>query len=64
MVIRGIDPGELREESRRQWEEMDISSHVEMYMQQGMEKKAAMKAAASDRGLSRREIYAMLLDEK
>ncbi len=64
VVIRGIDPGELKEESRRQWEEMGISSHVEMYMQQGMDKKAAMKAAASDRGLSRREIYAMLLDEK
>ena len=64
VVIRGIDPEELEKESRRQWEEMDIPSHVQMYMQQGMDKKAAMKAAASDRGMSRREIYAMLLDEK
>ena len=64
VVIRGIDPEELEKESRRQWEERDIPSHVQMYMQQGMDKKAAMKAAASDRGMSRREIYAMLLDEK
>ena len=64
VVIRGIDPEELEQESRRQWEEMDISSHVQLYIEQGMDKKAAMKAAASDRGMSRREIYAMLLEEK
>ena len=41
---------------------MDILSHVQMYESQGMDRKDAMKCAAKDRGLSKREVYAMLLD--
>ena len=41
---------------------MSVSEHVEQYMSQGMDRKDAMKQAAKDRGVSKREIYAALLE--
>jgi 16S rRNA (cytidine1402-2'-O)-methyltransferase len=41
---------------------MEIPEHVEYYMNQGMDKKAAMKQAAADRGVSKREIYQALIE--
>jgi 16S rRNA (cytidine1402-2'-O)-methyltransferase len=40
---------------------MSVEEHVQMYVEQGMDKKEAMKAAAKDRGVSKREIYNQLL---
>lgn len=34
---------------------------MDVYMEQGMAKKEAMKAVAKDRGVSKRDIYAQLL---
>ena len=48
---------ELKDEARKQWEAMSVAEHVQMYMSQGMDKKEAMKAAAKDRGVSKRDIY-------
>ena len=64
LVIEGADEDALKKEGYRRWEETDPASHVERYMQQGMDKKEAMKAAAADRGISRRELYAMLLEKE
>ena len=41
---------------------MSIQEHVDFYIGQGMDKKEAMKAAAGDRGVSKREIYKELLN--
>ena len=41
---------------------MSEREHVEMYINQGMDKKEAMKAAAKDRGVSKRDIYNKLLE--
>ena len=41
---------------------MSITDHVNMYINQGMDKKEAMKAAAKDRGVSKRDIYQALLE--
>ena len=62
LVLGGRNPQELKEEQERSWEQMTIEEHVGMYMDQGLERKAAMKAAAADRGVSRRDIYAALLE--
>ena len=40
---------------------MDIDDHMEVYIQQGYDKKEAMKLVAKDRGISKREVYAQLL---
>ena len=36
---------------------MSIEEHVDMYIARGIDKKEAMKMAAKDRGVSKRDIY-------
>lgn len=64
LVIEGKSREEAREEERKQWEEMTIEDHMEVYTKQGMDKKSAMKAVAKDRGVSKREIYQYLESRK
>lgn len=62
LVIEGVSFEALAEEERKQWEEMSIAEHVEFYMSREMDKKAAMKQVAVDRGISKREVYQALLE--
>lgn len=64
LVIEGKSREEAREEERKQWEEMTIEDHMEVYTKQGMDKKSAMKAVAKDRGVSKRDIYQYLESRK
>ena len=64
LVIEGKSREEVREEERKQWEEMTIEDHMEVYTKQGMDKKSAMKAVAKDRGVSKRDIYQYLESRK
>lgn len=64
LVIEGKSREEAREEERKQWEEMTIEDHMEVYTKQGMNKKSAMKAVAKDRGVSKRDIYQYLESRK
>ncbi len=43
------------------WESMDIPSHVEYYISQGMSKMDAVKRAAKDRGVPKNEVYQAVL---
>lgn len=63
LVIQGKSYEEARLEAQEQWEAMSIADHVQMYIDQGIDKKEAMKKAAKDRGVSKRDIYQALLDE-
>ncbi|MCD7766456.1 MAG: 16S rRNA (cytidine(1402)-2'-O)-methyltransferase, partial [Lachnospiraceae bacterium] len=63
IVMEGRSRKELEREDQKQWEEMSVSGHVALYESQGMDRKAAMKQAAKDRGMSKREVYAALLEK-
>lgn len=63
LVIEGADREELRRAEQESFAELSLKEHMERYLSQGMSKKDAMKAVAADRGVSKREIYAMLLEE-
>ena len=63
LVIEGVDREELRRAEQESFAELSIEEHMDRYLSQGMNKKDAMKAVAADRGVSKREIYAMLLEE-
>jgi 16S rRNA (cytidine1402-2'-O)-methyltransferase len=45
------------------WKTLTVAEHVERYEAEGLNRKEAMKKAASDRGVSRRDIYQELLEE-
>lgn len=57
LVIEGKSREELRKEEITKWEEMSIQEHMDYYLNQGIDKKEAMKKVAKDRGVSKRDIY-------
>ena len=61
LVIRGMDEEELSALKKESFENMTIAEHVAMYEAQGLERKEAMKKAATDRGISKRDVYQALL---
>lgn len=63
LVIEGADRAALKEEEKREFLSMSITEHVAYYMNQNMDKKEAMKKAARDRGVSKRDIYQALLEK-
>lgn len=60
LVIEGKSLEEKKEEAALSWKEMPIEEHVKLYESQGIDRKEAMKRAAKDRGIGKREVYAML----
>ena len=61
LVIEGKSEEELAAESEARWKEISVGEHVNMYIERGLDKKEAMKRAAKDRGVSKRDIYNALL---
>ncbi len=57
IVIEGISRDVLEENERKQWEEMSVEEHMNLYLSQGVDKKEATKQVAKDRGVPKREIY-------
>ena len=62
LVIEARSREELKAEEQEQWEQMPLEAHMEHYESQGMDHKSAMKQVAKDRGVSKRDIYRMLLE--
>lgn len=63
LVIEGKSREEKRREEQRSWQEVSVAEHVKIYERQGMDRKSAMKQAAKDRGISRRDVYQILLED-
>lgn len=61
LVICGKTREEQKREQQKIWESMTVEAHMQHYEAQGMERKEAMKQVAKDRGVSKREIYQLLL---
>lgn len=62
LVLEGKSFEELKAEDIRQWETMSIAEHLDYYLNKGLEKKTAMKQVAKDRGISKREVYAVTIE--
>lgn len=64
LVIKGKSFKEIESEKQKEFDQMTISEHLDMYMQKGIDKKEAMKMVAKDRGVSKRDIYSALLENE
>lgn len=64
LVIEGKPREELIKEEQEQWFSMSLEEHMNLYLKQGMNKKEAMKAVSSDRGVPKREIYQQLINQE
>ena len=64
IVIEGKSIGELKAEQQKSWDEMSLEEHMDLYLNQGIDRKEAMKLVAKDRGIAKRDVYRMLTEQK
>ena len=57
LVLEGISPEALKREENERWQSLSLCEHVELHTRQGMTEKEAMKQAAKERGMGKREVY-------
>lgn len=62
LVLEGKSQQELVEESHRTFDAISLEEHMAHYESQGISHKEAMKLVAKDRGISKREVYAALIE--
>ena len=62
LVLEGISEEALEAKARQSWQDISLEEHMEIYLKQGKSRKEAMKCVASDRGMSKRDVYQALLD--
>lgn len=60
LVIEGKSHKDIIAEKQSQWKEWTLENHMDYYLKQGLSNKEAMKQVAVDRGIPKREIYAIL----
>ncbi|MMZ69583.1 hypothetical protein D1872_324480 [compost metagenome] len=61
-MVEGADPAKVKERKDAWWQELSIEAHVRHYEEeQNLSRKEAMKKAASDRGMTKRDVYKLLL---
>ena len=60
LVLAGRSPEEAAAEQEKTYAALSVKEHVAQYEAQGHDRKEAMRLAAKDRNVSRREIYAAL----
>lgn len=61
LVIEGKPEDDFDREEKEKWEQMSLTEHMAIYEAQGLNRKECMKRVASDRGISKRDVYNQLL---
>ena len=64
LVIEGKPLSDIEQEEQQKWESMSLEDHMKIYLEKGLDKKAAMKKVAKDRGVAKRDIYNQLVQEE
>lgn len=57
LVIAGKSEEELEQEKRLSWEGLTVEEHIKSYLEQGVDKKEAVKKVAKERGLKKQDVY-------
>ena len=61
LVLEGLNRQRLILDKQEEWSRLSIEEHMQVYIDQGIDKKEAMKKVAADRGISKRTVYQNLL---
>ena len=64
LILEGCSEEETLREKADSFRGLSLADHVAAYEAQGLTRKEAMKAAAKDRNLTRRDVYQALLDKE
>ena len=63
LVIAGRDRRELERQKQEEIRgSMSVEEHMRQYLESGLDRKEAMKAVAKERGMTKRDVYRMLLE--
>ncbi len=62
VIIEGKDEEELKSEAQSVWNDIPVDRHVQKYIDEGLDKKEAIKKVAKERGLSKREVYGLVIN--
>lgn len=61
VIIEGQSQELILENQRDKYTEISLEEHLNMYMEKGLSKKEAIKKAADDRGMNKRDLYNMVM---
>ena len=61
LVLEGKTKEQVEEERKKEWENLTLEKHMQVYEEKGISRKEAMKLVAKDRGISKRDVYQALL---
>lgn len=64
LVIEGKSLAAQKNERQEEYRKRSVEEHMRFYEEQGVTHKEAMKRVAADRGVTKREIYAYLLEHR
>ncbi len=62
LVVQGRTLEEIEEERIAKWEELSIEDHIKKYIEEGIDKKEAIKRVAKDRKITKSDIYKHSID--
>lgn len=62
IVIEGRSISDMVEEQQKSWDDMTVEEHMDIYLNQGIDRKEAMKLVAKDRGIAKRDVYRSLIE--
>lgn len=62
LVIEGKSEKEILQEKSAKWEGISIEEHINMYINEGLNKKDAIKQVAKDRNIHKSEVYKYSID--
>ena len=64
LIVEGMDPQFKKQQAAKAFEEISPEEHMKHYLDEGMDKKEAMKRVAKERGIAKRDLYNILLTKK
>lgn len=57
LVVEGKRQEEIEKEEKAKWENLSIEEHIKSYIEEGLDKKSAVKQVSKDRNMPKNEIY-------
>jgi len=57
LIVEGKSPEEVIKEKAMKWDDTSIEDHLNIYLKEGLKRNEAIKKVATDRNLSRKEVY-------
>lgn len=57
IVVEGKSQREIEDEKRAKWEDLSVEEHIKKFINEGFDKKAAIKMVAKERNLPKSDVY-------